>query len=32
MRAYPIAPRVGSVKNDDAGLIEPLMAEGGVRV
>jgi putative SOS response-associated peptidase YedK len=32
MRAYPVSPRVGSVKNDDPSLIEPLMAEGGVRV
>jgi putative SOS response-associated peptidase YedK len=24
MRAYSIGPRVGNVKNDDAGLIEPL--------
>jgi putative SOS response-associated peptidase YedK len=24
MRAYPIGPRVGNVKNDDAALIEPL--------
>lgn len=32
MRAYPIASRVNSVKNDDPGLIEPLLAEGGVAV
>ena len=32
MRAYPIAPRVNSVKNDDPGLIDPLMAEGGIAV
>ena len=32
MRAYPVSPRVNSVKNDDAGLIEPMMATGGVRV
>jgi putative SOS response-associated peptidase YedK len=24
MRAYPIGPRVGNVKNDDAALVEPL--------
>lgn len=27
MRAYPVSPRVGNVKNDDAGLVEP--AGGG---
>jgi putative SOS response-associated peptidase YedK len=32
MRAYPVSPRVNSVKNDDPGLIDPLMAEGGMRV
>ena len=32
MRLYPVSPRVNSVKNDDIGLIEPLMAEGGVPV
>jgi putative SOS response-associated peptidase YedK len=32
MRVYPVSPRVNSVKNDDAGLIEPVLAEGGVRV
>jgi putative SOS response-associated peptidase YedK len=32
MRVYPVAPRVNSVKNDDPSLIEPLLAEGGVRV
>jgi putative SOS response-associated peptidase YedK len=32
MRAYPIGTRVNSVKNDDAGLIEPMMTSGGVRV
>jgi putative SOS response-associated peptidase YedK len=32
MRAYPVSPRVGSVKNADPSLIEPLMAEGRVRV
>jgi putative SOS response-associated peptidase YedK len=31
MRAYSISSRVNSVKNDDAGLIEPMMASGGVR-
>jgi putative SOS response-associated peptidase YedK len=32
MRAYSVSSRVNSVKNDDAGLIEPMMASGGVRV
>jgi putative SOS response-associated peptidase YedK len=32
MAAYPISTRVNSVKNDDAGLIEPLSAEGGIAV
>ncbi len=32
MRAYPFGTRVNSVKNDDAGLIEPLMAMGGAPV
>jgi putative SOS response-associated peptidase YedK len=32
MTAYPISTRVNSVKNDDAALIEPVMASGGVRV
>jgi putative SOS response-associated peptidase YedK len=32
MRAYPISSRVNSVKNDDAGLIEPMMATGGAAV
>jgi putative SOS response-associated peptidase YedK len=32
MRLYPVSTRVNSVKNDDAGLAEPLMAEGGVQV
>jgi putative SOS response-associated peptidase YedK len=32
MRLYPVSPRANSVKNDDASLIQPLMAEGGVRV
>jgi putative SOS response-associated peptidase YedK len=32
MRIYPVSPRVNSVKNDDAGLIEPLMATGGTAV
>jgi len=31
MRVYPVGPRVNSVKNDDAALIDPLMAEGGMR-
>jgi putative SOS response-associated peptidase YedK len=31
-RAYPISTRVNSVKNDDAGLIEPMMATGGMTV
>jgi putative SOS response-associated peptidase YedK len=32
MRLYSVSPRVNTVKNDDAGLIEPLMAEGGTLV
>jgi SOS response associated peptidase (SRAP) len=32
MRAYSVSSRVNSVKHDDAGLIEPMMASGGVRV
>ena len=32
MRLYPVSTRVNSVKNDDASLPLPLMAEGGVRV
>jgi putative SOS response-associated peptidase YedK len=32
MRAYSISTRVNSVKNDDAGLIELVMATGGVIV
>jgi putative SOS response-associated peptidase YedK len=32
MRAYPVGAKVNSVKNDEAGLIEPMMASGGVRV
>jgi hypothetical protein len=32
MRAYSISTRVNSVKNDDAGLIEPMMATGGIAV
>jgi len=32
MRTYSISTRVNSVKNDDAGLIEPMMATGGVGV
>jgi putative SOS response-associated peptidase YedK len=32
MRAYPVSAKVNSVKNDDAGLIEPMMASGGVGV
>lgn len=32
MLAYPVSTRVNSVKNDDAGLIDPLQAEGGVTV
>ncbi|NNG04738.1 MAG: SOS response-associated peptidase, partial [Inquilinus sp.] len=26
MEAFPVSPRVGNVKNDDAGLIEPVHA------
>jgi putative SOS response-associated peptidase YedK len=32
MRAYPISTRVNSVKNDDAGSIEPMMSTGGAAV
>jgi putative SOS response-associated peptidase YedK len=32
MRMYPVSPRINSVKNDDAGLIEPMMATGGVTI
>jgi putative SOS response-associated peptidase YedK len=32
MRVYSISTRVNSVKNEDAGLIKPVMATGGVRV
>jgi putative SOS response-associated peptidase YedK len=32
MRTYSISTRVNSAKNDDAGLIEPMMATGGVGV
>jgi len=32
MRVYPVSARVNSVKNDDASLPEPLMAEGGIPV
>lgn len=32
IRAYPVSTRVNSVKNDDAGLIEPMMATGGIAV
>lgn len=32
MVAYPVSTRVNSVKNDDAGLIEPLSADGGIAV
>jgi putative SOS response-associated peptidase YedK len=32
MRAYPISTRVNTPKNDDAELLEPVMAEGGVQV
>ena len=31
IRAYPIGTRVNSVRNDDAGLLEPMMAEGGIQ-
>jgi putative SOS response-associated peptidase YedK len=32
MRVYPTSARVNSVKNDDGGLLEPMMAEGATRV
>jgi putative SOS response-associated peptidase YedK len=32
MKVYSIGTRVNAVKNDDAGLIEPMMAAGGVAV
>jgi putative SOS response-associated peptidase YedK len=32
MRVYSVSSRVNSVKNDDPGLIEPMMASGGVCV
>lgn len=32
MRAYPIGTRVNSVRNDDVGLLAPMMAEGGASV
>jgi putative SOS response-associated peptidase YedK len=32
MRVFPISSRVNSVRNDDAGLIDPLMATGGIAV
>ncbi len=32
LRVYPIGSRVNSVKNDDPSLLDPLMAEGGIRV
>jgi putative SOS response-associated peptidase YedK len=32
MRTHSISTRVNSVKNDDAGLIEPMMATGGTSV
>jgi putative SOS response-associated peptidase YedK len=32
MVTYPVSTRVNSVKNDDAGLIDPLRAEGGIAV
>jgi putative SOS response-associated peptidase YedK len=32
MRVYSVSSRVNSVKNDDAGLIEPMMAAGGMSV
>jgi len=31
MRVYPVDTRVNSVKNDDPALIEPIMAEDGMR-
>jgi putative SOS response-associated peptidase YedK len=32
MRVYSVSSRVNSVKNDDAGLIDPVMATGGASV
>ncbi len=32
MKAYSISTRVNSVKNDDAGLLEPIMATRGATV
>ena len=32
MRVFSVSPRVNSVKNDDPSLIDPVMAEGGLRV
>jgi putative SOS response-associated peptidase YedK len=32
MKTCSISTRVNSVKNDDAGLIEPMMASGGAGV
>jgi len=32
MRVYSVGRRVNSVKNDDAGLLDPVMAEGELRV
>jgi len=30
MKVFSVSTRVNSVKNDDAGLIEPMMATGGL--
>jgi putative SOS response-associated peptidase YedK len=32
MRIHSVGPRVNNVRNDDAGLIEPVMAQGGILV
>jgi putative SOS response-associated peptidase YedK len=30
MRMYPVSTRVNNVKNDDAGLVKPMAAMGGI--
>jgi putative SOS response-associated peptidase YedK len=32
LRIHSVGPRVNNVRNDDAGLIEPIMAQGGILV